>query len=92
MYIEAYKVVKISKDFKSVEAFKKKHAGYIIESVDGEFTVGDCEVCGKPILDGEKYLCDEDGIRWHKRECLKTQNPDRLEKKKWRTKRRKVLG
>ena len=27
---------------------------------------GGCEVCGGPIIEGEPYEWDEDGIQWHK--------------------------
>lgn len=30
------------------------------------FIVGGCECCGRPILEGQPYNCDTDGIVWHK--------------------------
>ncbi len=32
-------------------------------------SIGTCEACGKPILDGQKYNFDRDGIRWHAETC-----------------------
>ena len=44
--------------------------GWHITYVDGKEVIGMCEDCARPIIDGEEYLSDEDGITWHK-SCTK---------------------
>ena len=39
------------------------------DEADGQeygLIVGGCESCGGPIIDGEPYESDDDGIQWHK--------------------------
>ena len=36
--------------------------GAEIEEIDGKPCVGRCESCRKPILEGDAYYCDEEGI------------------------------
>ena len=40
--------------------------GWSIDYIDGEFVVGMCEDCMRPIIEGEEYNHDEEGITWHK--------------------------
>ena len=42
-------------------------AGAQIEAVNGRECFGGCEVCGRPILEGQKYCSDFEGVMWHKR-------------------------
>jgi hypothetical protein len=42
-------------------------AGARIESVNSRTCFGMCEVCGRPIIDRQRYESDDDGIMWHKR-------------------------
>jgi hypothetical protein len=39
--------------------------GARIEEVNGKPSLGNCEICGKPVLDGQKYTYSEDGIICH---------------------------
>jgi len=36
-----------------------------IVAVNGREVVGTCEVCGHPVVEGQKYLRDSDGVMWH---------------------------
>jgi len=44
-----------------------------IRTVNGRECIGGCEVCGEPILDGQQYNYDSDGVMWHGR-CPRTVN------------------
>ena len=44
--------------------------GWSIDYIDGTLVAGMCEDCTRPILEGEEYNCDEEGITWHK-SCTK---------------------
>lgn len=36
--------------------------GATITFVDGKECIARCEWCGKPILEGDKYFCDSEGV------------------------------
>ncbi len=36
-----------------------------IITVNGRECFGLCEVCGRPVLDGQESRCDNDGVWWH---------------------------
>lgn len=40
--------------------------GWNIDYVNESEVIGMCEDCMRPILDGEEYNYDEEGITWHK--------------------------
>lgn len=44
-----------------------------IEAVNGRECIGCCEVCGRPILEGQKYKSDAEGVTWHER-CPRSAN------------------
>ena len=49
-----------------VDFMKFVSKGWTIGYIDGMFVVGMCEDCMRPILEGEEYNYDEEGITWHK--------------------------
>ena len=53
--------------------------GAEIEYVNGRENVGNCEVCGGPILVGQRHYHDSEGTMWHER-C--TRYPYRLQDRK----------
>lgn len=56
---------------KAVGAFQRKFPMARIEAVDDKFVEGICESCEMPILEGEEYRHDSEGIVWHKGNCPK---------------------
>jgi hypothetical protein len=48
-------------------------AGAQIVAVNGRECIGGCEVCGGPILDGQKHNHDQECVMWHAR-CPRTAN------------------
>ena len=46
-----------------------------IVDVNGREVFGMCEVCGRPILDGQAHNYDSDGVYWHDR-CPRTPNAE----------------
>lgn len=39
-----------------------KQFGYTVTAIDDKDVMGFCESCGVPVLDGEKYVIDPEGI------------------------------
>jgi hypothetical protein len=49
--------------YQTWEEFHKEHPDADVQFIDGKFLVGTCEACDKPILQGDEYIQDDDGIR-----------------------------
>lgn len=46
-----------------------RRQGWSLDYIDNVPVAGFCEVCGRPIMDGEDYHHDEEGIMWCKPNC-----------------------
>lgn len=43
--------------------------GATITEVNSRQCIGMCEVCGGPILEGQQYHHDSEGVTWHAGRC-----------------------
>lgn len=46
-----------------------KRAGWQLDAVNDVQVVGFCEVCERPILEGDAYHSDQEGVMWCKPNC-----------------------
>lgn len=44
----------------------KWRAEFVSDGETDKEVFGPCESCGLPLIEGDDYVWDEDGIRWHK--------------------------
>lgn len=51
---------------KEVDSLKHIPEDAEIISVDGDAFIDRCEVCGGPVVEGDSYLGDAEGVVWHK--------------------------
>jgi hypothetical protein len=49
----------------AVVNFRETYPGAELVAVDGRDVVSICENCDLPILEGDRYWHDRDGINWH---------------------------
>jgi hypothetical protein len=52
--------------------------GAQILAVNGRYCIGRCEACSRPILEGQKYYYDSEGVTWHERCPSSANSPEAL--------------
>ena len=67
MKIEAERSETIEVECTDLATFQREHPGFKIQTIDDVLVVADCEVCDDPIMDGEDYYHDSEGVTWHKK-------------------------
>lgn len=74
MKVEAHKTESINIEVESFSKFTERYPVsecWIIDAIDDVEVIAMCEVCGEPITEEQEYLCDSEGVFWHKGGCKK---------------------
>lgn len=65
MKVKYTRVETMEKDHTYGQIKYMRSRGWNVEEIDGEEPLDFCEVCGRPIMDGQPMQGDRNGVVWH---------------------------